>query len=565
VVLARALGEGTLNEPEALFSFLHFSDIQIREPEAKLTNAEASKQLDGIVDSFERSYEQELFSRYTYSAVVATVNEELDVDVEDDEARPKPLFMVHTGDSVDAGLTSEFEDFLSISNQLALPWYQAVGNHDILAFGNMRLYDYEALIARVRNGTEHDQKDFKSDALCGVDETAQKSVPCTCTQLSDLIRAELNPRPTNWGDEPDERDERSIALAPVGIQRICIRHEVKGDSFVMDPARVPTSKPGDRTTLNAFMSAHCWRKPTEHAGIVSDQCMPHIVYGEREYVSRPDPDAKTPIDKLCGSEANGQPASLRHGLDLNDLGTSRSYYCFRVDTTALADAGRRAYAIVLDTTTTNGAYGAISWEQRQWLRSVLAHIEHHDLVMVFGHHPLWDFYSIEDSDRLKRILARHPGVIGYFDGHTHTPELRVAHVEDQDDSDDLTYPPGDPRRPAPKPPHEDVHLRHFWDITAPSLIAHPQQVRQVTIKMMSDDIGYIEILSFSPRGEKDSAEKIERGQRGAKADACRKPGSCENGEPRQISSSAAYPRLFFRVPAIPTVPSETEEPITISP
>jgi hypothetical protein len=108
------------------------------------------------------------------------------------------------------------------------------------------------------------------------------------------------------------------------------------------------------------------------------------------------------------------------------------------------------------------------------------------------------------------------------------PELRVVHVNKRGTK---------------------VHMRHFWDVTAPSVIGHPQQVRQVTVKMVSDTLGYIEVLSFSPRGQGGSADKIERAQRGAKADACRKPGSCENGEPRQMSSAASYPRLFFTIAA----------------
>ncbi len=51
-----------------------------------------------------------------------------------DPARPAPLAMIHTGDSADTGLQSEFDTFITYTNKLLVPWYQAIGNHDVLAF-----------------------------------------------------------------------------------------------------------------------------------------------------------------------------------------------------------------------------------------------------------------------------------------------------------------------------------------------------------------------------------------------------------------------------------------------
>jgi 3',5'-cyclic AMP phosphodiesterase CpdA len=45
--------------------------------------------------------------------------------------------MIHTGDSVDAGVVTELYEFLAISNEVQLPWYNVLGNHDSGVFGNI--------------------------------------------------------------------------------------------------------------------------------------------------------------------------------------------------------------------------------------------------------------------------------------------------------------------------------------------------------------------------------------------------------------------------------------------
>ncbi|HHH30338.1 MAG TPA: hypothetical protein ENK57_18620, partial [Polyangiaceae bacterium] len=46
-----------------------------------------------------------------------------------------PRFVLHTGDAVDVGLFSELAQFLAATNELRLPLYNALGNHDSLFFG----------------------------------------------------------------------------------------------------------------------------------------------------------------------------------------------------------------------------------------------------------------------------------------------------------------------------------------------------------------------------------------------------------------------------------------------
>ncbi|HEX8109698.1 MAG TPA: metallophosphoesterase family protein [Kofleriaceae bacterium] len=217
-----------LGAPVAVASFLHFSDVQLREPGAKLGGQSLSHQLDKIVKSFERNYGQELYSMFVYGALVRTANEELMLPP--DPERPPPQFMIHTGDAVDAGLTSEFEMFRNYSDFLQIPWYQVLGNHDVLAFGNLQLEDDATT-------------DKKDDDRCQGDrwERQAKNDECTCTRVSELIRELMlqDANPDNLGNSPDYSTVTS--LLPIAVQKICIRHHVDGDSFIMDP--VHTAQP----------------------------------------------------------------------------------------------------------------------------------------------------------------------------------------------------------------------------------------------------------------------------------------------------------------------------------
>ena len=49
----------------------------------------------------------------------------------------RPLdFMIHTGDSIDAGTIEELYQFVFISDRLRIPWLNLIGNHDVAIFGN---------------------------------------------------------------------------------------------------------------------------------------------------------------------------------------------------------------------------------------------------------------------------------------------------------------------------------------------------------------------------------------------------------------------------------------------
>lgn len=117
-------------------TFIHLSDVQLRDEQVRLYDKATSKLADYIITSFEHSPPQEAFDGAAYYAIVQTVNATVEAYGKNDPLRPK--FMIHTGDAMDAGVVHELYEFLYISNETKIPWYNAIGNHDVGTFGNIK-------------------------------------------------------------------------------------------------------------------------------------------------------------------------------------------------------------------------------------------------------------------------------------------------------------------------------------------------------------------------------------------------------------------------------------------
>ena len=125
-------GQKSLFSPEAYLDFIHISDAHIRDERALLYSRFIGNLLDSIITQVKFRKDQE---KYDY-AVLKCLLLGLNTYVEDTKHH-KPSFLIHTGDSVHVSLVSEIWEFLSIFSQSlkALPWFNAIGNHDITLFG----------------------------------------------------------------------------------------------------------------------------------------------------------------------------------------------------------------------------------------------------------------------------------------------------------------------------------------------------------------------------------------------------------------------------------------------
>lgn len=88
---------------------------------------------------------------------------------------------------------------------------------------------------------------------------------------------------------------------------------------------------------------------------------------------------------------------------------------------------------MLDTTVPLDKVGGVTDEQLEWLDDLAADADRP--VLLFGHHHVWSpdsqqrpatYFGIlpDASERLVEVVARHPGILGYFAGHTHRNRVR---------------------------------------------------------------------------------------------------------------------------------------------
>lgn len=472
-----------------LFSFVHVTDVQLREATARVGSPKQSKGLDKFVDSFEHDFEQDLFVDVVLDALIQTINRTVrnlseDGSSDQEPQLQRPTFVIHTGDAIDVGLMSELRTFHRIMDRLELPWLSAIGNHDVLAFGN--LIPGEPLT---------------TDALA-------------------------------YGAKSDLRD--------AWWWRWLGRHVANGRWRVGFDKE---SCPGCEDELVAT-----GKEGTEFAKGFIDEHARHWM-APRRFGSKCDQPKK---NGDCVTTTN-------HGFDLGPKinNVPLGYYDFDLGLGAQADDGSYRYllrVLVLNTDefgdpklrNRGGEGGYVSEDQLKWLKEKqLKWLEDKSttdnrLMLVFGHHPLstirrdlGDNKGAEcdqqggSQARLRQLLgdlAKTGRFLGYFAGHKHGHEIALQKTCDKKQA--------------------------FWEVQTGSIIGFPQEARWVTLRVLSDRLGFLELIPFGQQVVAESgsplAETLARAERGAKRDKCRKR-PCIDGEPIRDGKHGAV-RLFVELP-----------------
>lgn len=483
--------EQTLKLSRTLLSFVHMSDIQLRDPSVILTDRRLSHALDWFdpLSSFEYDEDLASYNQYLIEAVFATINS----IVENTSGADAPRFVVHTGDSIDAGVVGELLRVHMLIDRLKIPFFELLGNHDVLVFGNL-----------TPTGT-HD-----SDRAC--------------TPIEALLGARTR-------------------IAP---NRLCV------DQHVVCPACIgqtlELAPPDNQESTQTHSVA-------EEAELVAQDTQESTRQHFMKYLAHPRPDrpAQSAFVKSDSDYCKDTKPRLRydaysrvHGFDLGTrddtlTGPQLGYYGF----VQPIDNKRNAVFIALNSEDledhVGGIHGRLRHAQLDWLKRVLSCVEHdhkQDLVFVLAHQPL-SMIEVEPQDAdpvtpqytVAKVLEAHRNVVAYLFGHNHWHSIC-----------------GDGR--------PDVCSK-FWEVETASLVEFPQEGRLVRIKQISEDLAFLELTALRERlvsQDSELARYVALARRGAERDFCytkrEKPeGRCSADQrPYRTDGRDANARLFFRLP-----------------
>lgn len=119
--------------PGVKFSFVHLSDVQLRDERVYMFNKRLTRFGDYISDGFEHEPNLVFYDYSYYLTQIGIIR--MFKDLLPPEGRPQ--FMIHTGDAPHMGVVSELYEFIYMTNKLNIPWYNTLGNHDYQVFGNL--------------------------------------------------------------------------------------------------------------------------------------------------------------------------------------------------------------------------------------------------------------------------------------------------------------------------------------------------------------------------------------------------------------------------------------------
>ncbi len=122
-----------------LITFVHLSDAQLKEEGIHMDGPIDEVTYDNLTNGALRDRDLEKNDDAVLLATVLAINEMKGATFEKSfspyPAPAAPTFVIHTGDSVDAGVYSELVQFIAAMDALDISWFNVVGNHDNLFFG----------------------------------------------------------------------------------------------------------------------------------------------------------------------------------------------------------------------------------------------------------------------------------------------------------------------------------------------------------------------------------------------------------------------------------------------
>jgi len=364
------LSRATPHLSETLLTFIQLSDVQIRDSDVRIGDADLSRRLDWLIQSFEYDADLEFYNRYLVEALFATINAE--VLAHGKTSRDRPAFVIHTGDAIDAGVTSEAREFHRLVDRLNIPFYDVLGNHDVLVFGNMM-------------------------------PTANPRSDRQCATAASIAGAEVG-----WL-------RRHPRLLP---NKLCVNARV----------RCPGCLPGELRLVAAGRDG----AEISHAN-AHESFMIKLADPQNDLMPQPPQLLRDPLS--CPLELRVQAPTRRHGFDLDAAHLGYYAFAWEIQVPGEATP-RNILSIALDTNDLKddegGAAGRIRKTQMRWLEGALSCAGPKDLVFVFGHHELSGIMTQEDTGNpataqpageLERILKAHKNVIAYFYGHHHEHQI----------------------------------------------------------------------------------------------------------------------------------------------
>jgi hypothetical protein len=557
--------------PSPMLTFIHLSDVQVRDPTVQLGDKTLSAGLDRIIPSVQYDQDMGYYGHFVVESIFATINKAVPAppQVGGPDARyssstsvavaPKsgaalgasdvsgvgpampPSLLIHTGDAIDSGVTTELRAFHRYVDNLEIPFFDVLGNHDVLTFGNFlptkRDNDHRCVTATsvVEVGTSDP---WLLDALTGricVDDEILKD-PFV---------------PTDGGLPSSDPTLQSVDLIAGS------RHSESRENFIkvvthidadrkisrLYPPIAPPEPDDERVEALSvcLLGKDAWPIASKAHGLdlntnaqLNDRTPPPVCQPRTDLI----PKAPHVGDLVCTDPGAEEEAGT--GVLPKPVG----YYAF-VQSVPIGNERRRVVFIALDTNDLHkdegGSSGRIGTGQMKWLEGALRCLEKQDLVFVFGHHPLKDIQTdIPESDREKgdikdlgTLLRRTPNIVAYFYGHEH----RHGICKDWSQKD-----------------HPETCSK-FWEVETGSIIEYPQEGRLVQLKYVGGGLAFLEVSVFKERlanPDGDLAKIVQTARRGAERDYCHSYGDmfCSPDKRVIYRTDGWYSnaRLFFRLP-----------------